>query len=344
MNVNVSVIVPVFNSESYIVQCVESLLVQTISNCEFIFINDGSTDGSLEILEKFQKKDNRIVIVNQKNQGVSAARNAGIKISKGKYLGFIDSDDYVQEDFFYRLFETANQTNSQIVVSNFNTEIDGVIIKSKPLFEINKQFASSEIKQKIVPFFIEQDLMNTACNKLYLAELIKFNGINFPVGVSIGEDGLFNLQVFYKSNSVYFIDYNGYFYRDVVDSATRNCNRKDFFIIALNVFQIDYEKQFGILIENVNLVQIKSKRLITTVISLIHMYMNPQYKISQRNKIKYIRNMVYNETVQFALRSFWSDLKINKSAYHRFILYCMKYKLILGLLMATTYSTFKNKK
>jgi glycosyltransferase involved in cell wall biosynthesis len=93
MNPLISIIVPVYNTANYLDECVTSLLQQTYSNCEFIFINDGSTDGSLSILEKYQATDARIIVINQENQGVSVARNQGLSIVKGTYIGFVDSDD-----------------------------------------------------------------------------------------------------------------------------------------------------------------------------------------------------------------------------------------------------------
>jgi glycosyltransferase involved in cell wall biosynthesis len=338
----ISVIVPIYNTEKYIEKCVKSLLDQTFTNCEFIFVNDGSTDRSQIILEDFQKKDNRIVLINQKNQGVSAARNAGITISKGKYLGFVDGDDYVKDDYFYKLFATANQTNSQIVVSNFNTEMDGVIINSKPLFEINKQFTSSEIKKKIVPFFIEQDLMNTACNKLYDGEFIKSNSLFFPIGITNGEDGLFNIQVFYKSNSVFFIDYNGYFYREVKDSATRNLKNKDYFKIALDMYNFDYKEQFGIAFQDLD--KLKSKRLLNSVVSLIHIYLNPKNGLSFSMRYQYTKKMVLHPIIEKIITTYWDVFYLDKSKYHKYLLHCIKLKLVFGLLLGTSYSNFKNKK
>ena len=91
----ISVIVPVYNSEKYIEKCIESIINQTYRNIEIIFINDGSTDESLNIIHKYKKLDNRIKVINQSNSGVSAARNKGIKNSIGDYITFVDSDDHI---------------------------------------------------------------------------------------------------------------------------------------------------------------------------------------------------------------------------------------------------------
>ena len=91
-----SVIIPVYNVEPYLEQCLDSVINQTYKNLEIICINDGSTDNSLKILEKYQKKDNRIKLINQKNKGLSEARNAGLDVAKGEYIAFVDSDDYLE--------------------------------------------------------------------------------------------------------------------------------------------------------------------------------------------------------------------------------------------------------
>lgn len=97
--IKISVIVPVFNAEKYLKMCLNSLVSQTLKNIEIICIDDGSTDNSLAILDKFKSKDNRIKIIKQKNYGVSMARNNGISEAQGEYIGFVDADDWVDKDF-----------------------------------------------------------------------------------------------------------------------------------------------------------------------------------------------------------------------------------------------------
>ena len=95
----ISLVVPVYNCEKYVGECIESILSQDYSNIELILVNDGSKDNSKNVIEDYSKKDKRIKIINQENSGVSSARNNGMKISKGKYIGFIDADDYVEKDY-----------------------------------------------------------------------------------------------------------------------------------------------------------------------------------------------------------------------------------------------------
>ena len=117
--VHVSLIIPVFNAETYLESCITSLLQQTFSHCEFIFVNDGSTDGSKSVLEYFQQKDKRIVLINQENLGVSAARNKGISKAKGKYIGFVDSDDCVLDIYLEELYNLINRPNVEMSICGY---------------------------------------------------------------------------------------------------------------------------------------------------------------------------------------------------------------------------------
>ena len=112
----VSVLIPVYNVEKYLSRCLDSLINQTLTDIEIICVNDGSTDGSLKILKQYQEKDNRIVIVDKKNGGLPSARNAGLDRARGQYVGFVDSDDYVEPSMFETLYKTAKKKNSEVVI------------------------------------------------------------------------------------------------------------------------------------------------------------------------------------------------------------------------------------
>ncbi|MDR3048539.1 MAG: glycosyltransferase [Elusimicrobiota bacterium] len=112
----VSVIIPVYNAQKYLRQCLDSIVNQTLKDIEIICINDGSTDGSLGILGEFAKNDNRVIIINQENMGAGAARNRGLDIAKGEYLSILDSDDWFEVDMLYKMYERAKQTDSDMVL------------------------------------------------------------------------------------------------------------------------------------------------------------------------------------------------------------------------------------
>lgn len=337
----ISIIIPVYNAATHLKQCVDSLLLQTFTSCEFIFINDGSSDDSQSILEDFKKTDPRIILINQENQGVSAARNLGIEHAKGKYLSFVDADDTIAPDFIAQLFSIAELHGASIVISGFITEFQGRFTRNNAVFEVDRVFKAKEIKEKIVPFFIEQDLLNTVWNKLYIADFIKEKGIVFPVGVTNGEDGLFNIAAFNNAKSVYFTNYCGYNYREVLTSASRNSLSKDYFKIALEKYNFDYKTSYGIEIPSAQLLKLKSIRLVNEVISLIFIYFTSNQKFIK--KYNYIKKMISNVAVQQALVLYWDDFFQGKSKFKQYVLYCIKYRLTFLLFLATSYSNYRNK-
>ena len=128
--IKVSVIVPVYNVEKYLRECLNFLVNQTLKEIEIICINDGSEDSSLEILNEYASKDSRFVIINQENSGQSVARNKGLDIAKGEYIGFVDSDDWVDLNFFENLYSEAVKNNSDIAAASIRKVIYDKLDKS----------------------------------------------------------------------------------------------------------------------------------------------------------------------------------------------------------------------
>lgn len=340
--VNVSVIVPVYNAAPYLTSCINSLLRQTLQDCEFIFVNDGSTDGSRAILEEFQQKDSRIILLHQENRGVSAARNAGIALATGTYVGFVDADDVVEPQYYETLYSQALRFNVDVVVSHFVSSLNGALEYSKPIFETDTLFEKEFIQNTIIPFCIQQDGFNSTCNKLYKRNCISNYKINFPEGFTHGEDALFNLKLLTQIDTIIFIDYAGYYYRTVEDSATRNCIEKDFFQNALGVFQFDHKTYIDLVIPLQELEILKSVRFVDTVISLIHIsFAEPN--ISFRRKYHYVKKMINNPILQHVLSQHFNLLLKDKNRYGRFILNQIKSKSMLKLVLAVNYSNYRNR-
>lgn len=135
----VSVVIPIYNVEKYLRQCLDSVVNQTLKDIEIICINDGSTDNSLDILEEYAQDDDRIKIVNLKeNMGVSNARNKGIEHASGEYIGFVDPDDYIDTDFYGKLYKKASETNADIVKGNDLNVLypDGTKVQEEDLSKI----------------------------------------------------------------------------------------------------------------------------------------------------------------------------------------------------------------
>ncbi len=124
----ISIIVPVYNVELYLVQCIESILAQTITDYEVLLVNDGSTDRSGEICDEFVVRDNRINVIHKKNGGLSSARNEGIKKATGDYVGFVDGDDRLDPEMYKKLYQICVDTDSDIGICKLGREVNGKLI------------------------------------------------------------------------------------------------------------------------------------------------------------------------------------------------------------------------
>ena len=343
MSTKVSVIIPVYNAEKYITQCIESLLSQTLQGCEFIFINDGSKDTSRQIIEDYQKKDNRIKLVNQENQGVSIARNTGLHVAVGEYVGFVDADDYIKKDMYEILYNSAKQSNCDVVVSNFKSEMEGYEVITKYLFPVDIVLKKDYIEQELLPYFLQSDNLNTAVNKIYRNNLIKANNVQFPEKVMLGEDGIFNIEFFSNAANMKYIDYTGYYYREVAGSATRNISEKDYFKRALEVYTMEPPKIYIGKIDDVRMSQLKSIKFINSVMSYIHIYFTPCKDVSFNKRYKYVKNMVRNKYVREALPIYYSEIYSTLGRYEKVVIDLIKKRLTIGLYCVTAYSRFRNK-
>jgi glycosyltransferase involved in cell wall biosynthesis len=343
MTPKVSVVVPVFNAAGFLSQCIESLLAQTERSCEFIFVNDGSRDESHEIIARYLQKDNRIKVIDQENQGVSVARNNGIAIAQGEFLSFVDADDTIAPDMLETLSKHAATNNADIVFSNFVYEQNAVRIAAKPPFAPG-QYGSDFIKTQVLPFMLGNDSLNSAANKMFRRELIVSNKINFPIGQALGEDAIFNLRALGKANAIYIADYSGYFYREVSGSATRNIIEKDYFGTALNVYALDHKSVAALDLDDNLIGRQKDFRLIDQVVSLAGIYAKPHDSLTRHQRYQYVRAMISNNTVRQIVDSRWAELVNGQPKFRKFVLFCIKYRLMPLLWLAFTYSYHRNKK
>ncbi len=338
-----SIIIPVYNAEKYITQCIESLLSQTLKECEFIFINDGSKDNSSEIINNYKKSDKRILLINQSNRGVSAARNAGLKAASGKYIGFVDADDIVEKDMFKVLYDTAENESSDIIISNFQSMLEGRRFITNYPFPKNINLNFEYVQQNILPYFLKMDDLNTVCTKIYKNDLIAQAAAVFPQDLALGEDGFFNIQCFSHAKSIRFIEYVGYYYREVEGSATRDIGKKDYFSQALVVYN---QKLPEIFITNMDLTfirKLKSIKLINYVMAYLYIYSKPSNELSFFKRYQYIKNMISNQSVREALPQYKSEMSTTFGRYEKFLISMIERKSMTGLYFLTAYSRFRNR-
>lgn len=202
----VSIIVPVFNTEKFIERCLISLVNQTLKDIEIIIVNDGSTDNSVEIVKKFQNNDSRIKIINQSNQKQGAARNNGLKNANGEYIGFVDSDDWVDFSYYEELYRQAKNYEADIALAT-NVRVGGR--KTKKRLNITSVEVFSDLQDKID---VNQQWKNECpTNKIYKRKMLLDNDIFFPEKVFC-EDKLFTIRAVYQANKVVTVPNINYYY------------------------------------------------------------------------------------------------------------------------------------
>lgn len=182
-----SVVIPVYEAETCVGRCVESWLAQTEKDLELILVDDGSKDGSGRICDEYAGKDQRVRVIHQKNTGVSAARNAGMEASRGEYLLFTDSDDYVSKDYLEKMTCCQRESEADLVLCGFHHLYDGADIRKIP--GSAGVFQCSDCPEDFLLLY-EQGFLNMPWNKLYRKKLTG----RFDMSLSLGEDLLFNLD------------------------------------------------------------------------------------------------------------------------------------------------------
>lgn len=200
--IDISVIIPVYNSEKYIVKCLESIRAQSMKNIEVILINDGSTDRTEELVLQYQREHSmKVRLFTRENAGQAAARNFGIRQAEGKYIAFLDSDDYVEPEYLERMYLTAEQYGSDVVTCGYRSvRTDGTVIRTTSV----SPFTEVSDYGKAGVFVVWA--------KLFLREFIIRNGFAFPEGGKIYEDVPFSLETKFKGKNVKAIAYIGYNY------------------------------------------------------------------------------------------------------------------------------------
>lgn len=196
-----SIVIPIFNVEKYLSKCIESVLIQTYDDFELILVDDGSPDNCGRICDDYAKKDNRIIVIHKENGGVSSARNAGLDIAKGKYIGFVDPDDYIDKDMYYDMIMSAEKNNADIVCCNWFVDDNGNIYSHKTdasVLEImNKEQFVCEL------FKIPRTVGGSCCTKIFLKKNIKNK---FNETLDICEDNMFLFENSKNINKVLFVD------------------------------------------------------------------------------------------------------------------------------------------
>lgn len=204
--VKVSIIVPVYNTEKFLEKCLNSLTNQTLQDIEIVCVNDGSTDNSLKILQDFSKKDSRIKIIDQENKMQGAARNAGTEIATGEYIGFVDSDDWVDLDYFEKLYCAAKKHDTDIALA---TNVRVKKGKEKKRLQINDEKVYNTLQEKID--VCEQWKNECPTNKIYRLAMLREKHVKWPE-MMYCEDKMFTMKAIYYANAIVTVPDTYYYY------------------------------------------------------------------------------------------------------------------------------------
>lgn len=300
----VSIIVPVYNMEKYLNKCMDSLVNQTLDDIEIIAINDGSKDASLNMLKEYERKySDKVKIINQENQGISVTRNNGIEIARGKYIAFLDSDDYVTYDMYEKMYNKLEETNADIVVCDYEHFITD-----------NKTFKYINVVENIHKdnLYDDPSIINSIdygpCNKLFRREL--FRDIRFLKNIKY-EDLNAILKAFLTASKITTIDESLYMYRINETGETRTINKKVKDILVILQDLIDYSK-------SINTFDKIKKELRELAVNKCFFYLISSYKINDAEFSFQFRK----EIICFLNKNFKSwklELLKNKSLEIKFI-------------------------
>ncbi len=219
----ISVIVPVYNTEAYLIRCLASITAQTYCNLEIIIINDGSSDRSPVIAEEYAKEDRRICLVHQENLGVSESRNVGMRLSHGSYVSFIDSDDFIEPDYYETLYGILHSNNAEIAICNKRL-IDAAVARPFP-YDIPAGVTFFSASEALTELVNDKWLRNYLFDKLFQKEL--FCGIEFPKDRTF-EDMAVMHRIFHRAKAIVITDevkYNYTLRKDALSSYKTICNQ-----------------------------------------------------------------------------------------------------------------------
>lgn len=221
----ISIVIPIYNVEQYLSRCLDSVINQTYKNMEIILVNDGSKDNSLEVCKDYQKKDSRIIIIDKINEGVSIARNTGIEAATGKYIGFVDPDDWIEPDMYENMYNTIEKHKCSIAFCNYFKDrksrrtFKKIKVKKNVLGKldiINELIANMIGIEDILPQYY--NVMGSVWRCLYKREFLNNFEVRFKPGITIMEDLLFNIQALIYCDKV-CIDH-GYYYHYMINKTS----------------------------------------------------------------------------------------------------------------------------
>lgn len=309
-NVKVSILIPVYNTERYLEKCLDSVINQTLKEIEIIITNDGSTDRSEDIIKEYIKKDSRIIYTKQINLGLGATRNKGIELAKGEYLAFLDSDDWVDLDYYEKLYLSACRDKSDLVISSYVTE--NILMKKSIINNVQ-----IEEKDSYINSLLEGKIPGFSWNKLYKNEIIKSNNLRFPLRGELEnvEDQYFSLRALSYSKRISFITESFIHYRlnrqSIVNKYQKNLvnDIKNLHIENIKFFKDDKKK-----------IEIINHNTLRSIIFIISNEFKYDRNVEKKEKLKILKYMIDDKIYKELLLNLKYDKFNKKDALYLFLL------------------------
>ncbi|APF23258.1 glycosyltransferase family 2 protein [Clostridium butyricum] len=301
----VSVIVPVYNVDKYIGECFESLSNQTYSNLQIIVVDDGSNDNSLNIIESYTNKFNEIIVLSQKNKGVSEARNLALKYAKGEYVLFVDPDDYLDNTMIEKLLKKGLEFKSDIIMCGFCLYYDTYSSKNKVnLYKLEEK--NIYTAEKIIDEILNQRIQCHLWNKMFKKELLIKINFKFESGRYI-QDMFPVFKAISLSKSISYVNESLYYYRQVPTSTIHKNNLKlaeDYYYAVDSVIKyINVDKKLMVKAESLGTFKNISMLILILQLMNANEYTNfKNFKISKYNNLLTGNNCVFNKNLSIKNR------------------------------------------
>lgn len=307
----VSIIVPVYNGERYLDKCIESVLGQTHVDLELILVDDGSRDSSGAICDSWAEQDGRVKVIHQRNQGVSAARNAGLDIATGDYIGFVDADDEIAPETYETVLNKIGDHDivmwdAATVWGDGRTEPDTI-----PLLETDCVVTKKDWTPKLLG-----QMAGSACRCLYRAECI--SGIRFPQGIKFSEDRLFNLYAMGRCHSLQYLKTPLYYRLMHAESAVHRYH-EDYFEACKLAHQAIMQALKQEWNSERSYIQIYNEQLLSGAMCAIYNYFYKSSPLSASQKRKKVRALCGDEYLQSVLRETENIGLRGKLMKHKFV-------------------------
>lgn len=332
MRPKVSVIIPVYNGEQYLRECLDSVLGQTLKNIEVLIVDDGSTDSTRNILKCYEAIDERVKPIYQANKGPATARNTALKKARGEYVAFIDADDWVDRETYAIMYEAAIENNADIVFTDMRWEYEDASKSYTKSYsaKANTPLDRDAIKAEILTDFLYTGSYGSVC-KLFRKSLIDTYGLAFPDGKFLGEDWLFNMDAFTYCQTAYYLDKPLYHYRQANDVSLMRKYNPQLFDSYINGDTLErYAKRWGLYDEKVAL-DLARRKCYIAVNGCIQNEFKPGCDKRLREKLALIERIVEHPNVGKAVEI---ALRNEESWARRLYLAMIKRKAVVGLFLA----------